>query len=125
VEEDSSSSFSSSKSLPISANVSVKSSISLRSGVFPSIPSIVLVNLVTTSCAQLISLPMSPIAPLIAFPISGIMPLSRSKALSCTSEMALLLRFPPEQPGTFGGVMLSLLSKAVISSWVFLTLSRY
>jgi len=82
VEEDSSFSFSSSRSLPISARVSVKFSISPRSGVFPSIPSTVLVNVVTTSCAQLRSLPMSPRAPLTAFPISGSMPLSRSKALS-------------------------------------------
>jgi len=113
---------SSSRSLPISARVSVKFSTRSISGVSPSTVS---AKLLTTFRAQLTSLETSLIAPLIAPATPSIMLLSLSKALNCLSDnvCAFLFLFVFEQSG-ISGLLFRLSNKAAASSCVCLTSSR-
>jgi hypothetical protein len=115
---------SSSRFWPISARVSVKFSISSRSGTFALTES---TRFLTTSSAQLISFATSLTAPLITLPMLDIILLLRSIVLSCLSDSAPepLFLFVFEQSGSSGGLTFKSSSKASVSCCVFLTASRY
>lgn len=122
--EDGSFFSSSCKSLPISARVSVRFSISVRSGTFALTLS---TKLFTTSLAHVRSFATSSTAPLIALPILDIILLSLSRARSCLSDSAgpLLFLFVFLQSGISGGLTSRSSSNARVSSFDFLTSSRY
>ena len=116
--EDGSFSSSFCRSLAISARVSVRFSISVRSTTFALTPS---TKLFTTSFAQLSSFPTSLIAPLIALPILDIILLLWSIARSCLSDNVcpFLFLFVFVQSGISGGLTSKSSSNARVSSLVF------